>query len=527
MLNLKKKDGIGQIWQIAENSVELVMRYDGTISGEHGEGIARGEFSEVYFGPKLTQAFKEIKNAFDPDNHLNPGKMVNVPRMDDESLLRFGSDYKTPFEFQNTKFDFSKDGGFGRAVEMCNGAGVCRKLDDGVMCPSFQITHDETHSTRGRANALRAAMMGLLGEEGLSLKEVYEVMDLCLSCHACRSECPSAVDMAKLKAEFTYQYYRVNGIPMRSWLFANIGKLYKLAQPFAPLVNAVMNGPGQIFMKVLKIHPDRTFPKLARQTFSSWYQKLVHENGNSIDRKKVIFFHDTFMEHIEPHVGQAAIKVLQAAGYDPILLQKKKDSGRPAVSKGLLDTAGQLVYHNIGLLAPYVERGIPIIGCEPSVMAMLVDEYPSLVPGEESEKIAEMTMMLDAFIIEKKSEGQLEFKFDNKPREILFHGHCQQKAIFGTEFTVAMLKLIPECQVEEIESGCCGMAGSFGYEEEHYDLSIQLAETSLAPAVRGAAPGPIICATGTSCREQIAHTTERMALHPIEVLADALILGEG
>jgi len=526
LVNLKKKDGIRQIRQIAEKSVELVMRYDGTISGEHGEGIARGEFSEVYFGPKLTQAFKKIKNAFDPDNHFNPGKMVNVPRMDDESLLRFGSDYKTPFEFQNTRFDFSIDGGFGRAVEMCNGAGVCRKLDDGVMCPSFQVTHDETHSTRGRANALRAAMMGLLGEEGLSLKEVYEVMDLCLSCHACRSECPSAVDMAKLKAEFTYQYYRVNGIPIRAWLFANIGKLYQLAQPFAPLVNAVMNGPGQIIMKVLKIHPDRTFPKLTQRTFSSWFREMVNVNGNSNGRKKVVFFHDTFMEHNEPEVGKAAIKVLWAAGYDPIFLQKKKDSGRPAVSKGLLDAAADLARHNIKLLAPFAEQGIPIVGCEPSVMAMLVDEYPSLVPGDDAEIIAKRAMMLDAFIVDKNSEIQFEFIVDKQPREILFHGHCQQKAIFGTENTLAMLKLIPNCMVREIDSGCCGMAGSFGFEKEHYEISIQLAEMSLAPAVRGATPGTIICATGTSCREQILHTTDKKALHPIEVLADALILGE-
>jgi len=523
MVNLKKKDGILQIRQIAEKSVELVMRYDGTISGEHGEGLARGEFSEVYFGPKLTQAFKEIKNAFDPNNHLNPGKMVNVPRMDDESLFRYGSDYETPFDFKRTRFDFSNDGSFGRAVEMCNGAGVCRQLDQGVMCPSFQATHDETHSTRGRANALRAAMMGLLGEEGLSLQEVYEVMDLCLSCHACRSECPSAVDMAKLKAEFTYQYFRVNGIPIRSWLFANIGKLYKLAQPFAPLVNAVLGGPGKIFLKSLKIHPDRKFPKLAHQTFSSWYRLKRERSRSSNIRNKVVFFHDTFMEHNEPQIGQAAIKVLEAAGYDPILLQKKKDSGRPAVSKGLLDTAADLARYNIGLLAPYAEQGIPIVGCEPSVMAMLVDEYPSLVPGEDAEKIAKQAMMLDAFIVDQNSKDQIDFKFDEKPREILFHGHCQQKAIFGTESTTAMFKLIPNCMVKEIESGCCGMAGSFGYEKEHYDLSIQLAEMSLAPTVRSAAPDTIICATGTSCREQIDHTTERKALHPIEVLADALV----
>jgi len=524
LVNLKKSDGVRQLRQIAEKSVELVMRYGGTISGEHGEGIARGEFSEVYFGPELTKAFKEIKIAFDPNNHLNPGKMVNVPRMDDESLFRYGSEYITPFEPQNTGFDYQEEGGFGRAVEMCSGAGVCRKIDQGVMCPSFQATRDETHSTRGRANALRAAMMGLLGQDGMTSEEVYEVMDLCLSCHACKSECPSAVDMAKIKAEFLHQYYQEHGIPLRAWIFANIGRLYKLAQPFAPVFNLVMNGPGKWVTTQIGVHPRRSFPSLTRQTFSAWFQKEKRNGGSANGKKRVVFFHDTFMEHNEPQVGKAAIKVLEAAGYDAVILDEKVDSGRPAVSKGLLDTAAKLAQRNIALLAPFAREGLPIVGCEPSVMAMLVDEYPSLVPGEDAEAIAASALMVDEFIAREASEGKITLEFNENPRKILFHGHCQQKASFGTESTLEMLRLIPNCIVEEVESGCCGMAGSFGYEEEHYDLSIQLAEMSLAPAVRGAATETIICAAGTSCREQIAHTTERRALHPIEVFAEALLL---
>jgi len=522
VVNLKTTDGVRQIRQIAEKSVALVKKFHGTTSGEHGEGILRGEFSESLFGPKLNQAFREIKATFDPQGLLNPGKMFDAPPMDDETLMRYGSHYQLQHEPQNTGFDFSEDGTFAAAVEMCNGAGVCRKLGAGVMCPSFQATKDEVHSTRGRANALRAAMMGMLGTEGLSSQELYDVMDLCLSCHACKSECPSAVDMAKLKAEFLHQYYKAHRVPLRAWVFANIGGLYDFAQPFTPLVNALMKGPGKWVQTQLGIHPERSFPKLASETFTSWYRSKGKGDKTPITKKQVVFFHDTFIEHNEPQVGQAAVKILEAAGYQPIILERKKDSGRPAVSKGLLDTAAGLAKHNLDLLRPYAKARIPIVGCEPSVMAMLVDEYTDLVPGEDAEAVAASSMLIEAFIVEKVESGEIAFRFDQEARQVLYHGHCQQKATFGTENTIKMLKLIPNCSVEEVESGCCGMAGSFGYEKEHYDLSIQLAEMSLAPAVRAAEATTIICASGTSCREQIDHTTPREATHPVEVFADAL-----
>ena len=522
LVNLKTSGGVRQLRQIAEKSVELVRRFNGTTSGEHGEGIVRGEFSESLFGRSLNQAFSQVKDTFDPENRLNPGKMFNAPRMDDESLLRYGSQYRLQHEPKETAFDFGADGGFAGAVEMCNGAGVCRKLGQGVMCPSFQATRDETHSTRGRANALRAAMMGLLGTDGFSSRELFEVLDLCLSCHACKSECPSAVDMAKLKAEFTHQYYKEHGVPLRSRVFANIGRFYEFAQPFAPLFNAVIDGPAKWGLTQIGIHPERSLPKLAGRTFTSWYRSNNGNRKSSKSGKRVVFFHDTFMEHNEPHIGQAAVKVLEAAGYQAIVLDHKKDSGRPAVSKGLLDTAASLARHNLELLAPYARQGIPIVGCEPSVMAMLVDEYPDLVPGEEADAVAQATRMLESFIIDKAAVGEIELRFDSKPRHVLYHGHCQQKATFGTENTLKMLQMIPNCTFEEIVSGCCGMAGSFGYEREHYDLSIQLAEMSLAPAVRAASSSTIICASGTSCREQIRHTTGRVALHPVEIFADAL-----
>lgn len=524
LVNLKRAAGVRQFRQIAEKSVELVMRYGGTISGEHGEGIVRGEFSEVFFGPKMTQAFNEIKQAFDPDNRLNPGKVVNVPKMDDEALMRYGSQYITPFEFLNTRLDFREEGGFARAVEICNGAGVCRKIDLGVMCPSFQVTRDETHSTRARANALRAAIMGLLGPGGIYTREVFDVLDLCLSCHACKSECPSAVDLAKLKAEFLYQYYKVNDVPFRSRVFAGIGKIYKLVQPFSGIVNWFLSGPSKPFLTWVGIHSKRSFPKLARETFSKWFRHQKRPGFQVENDKQVVFFHDTFMEYCEPEIGKAAVKVLRAAGYDVIVLKDKVDSGRPAVSKGLLDLASKSAQHNLRLLIPYARRGIPIVGCEPSVMTMLVEEYPSLFPGEAAELVSKLVMMFDEFIVSEVASGNAVFRFDGKPRRVLFHGHCHQKVSFGTESTLDMLRLIPDCKVEQIDSGCCGMAGSFGYEIEHYDISIQLAEMSLAPAVRIASQSTIICATGTSCREQILHTTERQALHPVQILAEAIVI---
>ncbi|MEE9513710.1 MAG: FAD-linked oxidase C-terminal domain-containing protein [Anaerolineales bacterium] len=525
LINLKTPDGVRHLRQVAEKSVELVIKYGGTTSGEHGEGLARGEFSERLFGTELVQAFREVKAAFDPEGLMNPGKVIDVPKMDDEKRLRFGSDYTLPLEPHETTLSFTVDQGFAGAVEMCNGAGVCRQLDQGVMCPPFQILRQEAHSTRGRANALRAAMMGLLGPDGMTSTELYHVLDLCLSCHACKSECPSAVDMAKLKAEFLNIYYKKHGTPLRARLFGNIAKLYKLGQPLSPIANFLINGPAKLALTGLGIHPKRSLPALATQSFSEWHKKHSRHDGSSTTtRKQVILFHDTFMEHNDPHIGQAAIKVLETAGFEPVILHDKVCCGRPEVSKGLLEDAKKLAQHNINLLAPYASQGIPIVGCEPSCMTMLVNEYPDLVPGSDADVVAEAAMMIDEFLVQEAGAGNLSLQFDDAPRGVLFHGHCQQKAIFGTESTHSMLQLIPNCRVEEIEAGCCGMAGSFGYEKEHYDLSIEMAEMSLAPVVRAASPDTIICAMGTSCREQIRHTTDRRALHPIEVMAEAMIV---
>ena len=521
-VNLKNPEGIKQMRSLAEKSLSLVIQFGGTTSGEHGEGIARGEFSRQLFGPELTRAFQELKEIFDPDYLLNPGKVINPPKMDQVDLLRYGPRYQALYKPQGTLLSFESDQGFDRAVEMCNGAGVCRQLEGGVMCPSFQATHDEQHSTRGRANMLRAAMTGKLGSEGLTSLEAYQTLDLCLSCQACLNECPSAVDMSKLKAEFLYQYYQTHGVPIRSWFFANIAGVSKLVQPFSSLVNPILNSPLARLISLLGIHPDRSFPAFARQTFSHWYGKN-HNPGMPAGKARAVFFYDTYLEYNYPHIGQALVKIFEKAGLDLIMLKGKVDSGRPAYSKGVLDKAQSLAKVNLELLLPFAENGIPIIGCEPSVMVMLTKEYLDLVPGEVSHKVAEVSSLAEDFILQEIKTGSAHFEFDHKPRQILYHGHCQQKANFGTESTLALLSSIPGTTLEEVEAGCCGMAGAFGYETEHYPLSLEIAELSLAPRIREAAPDTIICASGTSCREQIAHTTERKALHPLEVFASALV----
>jgi FAD/FMN-containing dehydrogenase/Fe-S oxidoreductase len=520
-VNLKSGDGLRQMRLLAERSLSLVQQFGGTTSGEHGEGIARGEFTEKLYGPALRSAFQEVKEVFDPDYRLNPGKIINPPMMDQSNLLRYGVNYQADLKPARTFLSFEKDLGFDRAVEMCNGAGVCRQLEGGVMCPSFQATRDEEFSTRGRSNLLRAAMTGKLGPKGMTSKELYQALDLCLSCQACLSECPSAVDMSKLKAEFLHGYYQVHGLPFRSWFFANVASVSHLAQFFAPVINLILKSPLAKLLSLIGIHPQRKMPAFATQTFTGWYGKEHHKKENT-GGQQAVFFYDTYLEYNYPHIGKALVNICNKAGVDLIVLKEKVDSGRPAYSKGVLNKAQTLARKNIELLTPYVERGIPIIGCEPSVMVMLKKEYRDLVPGPAADRVAEFSMQAEDFLLQEVADNRVQFVFDEKARKILFHGHCQQKANFGTGATLQLLGSIPGSTVEEIDAGCCGMAGAFGYEKEHYQLSLEIAELELAPQIRNADIKTIICASGTSCREQIAHTTERTARHPLEVFAEAL-----
>jgi FAD/FMN-containing dehydrogenase/Fe-S oxidoreductase len=521
VVSLKDQRGLEQMRLLAEKSLELILKYGGTVTGEHGEGLLRGEFSQRQYGPVLTNAFKQVKELYDPEYLLNPGKIVNPPRMDQDELLRYGLKYSAKYIPDKTLLSFKEDQGFDRAIEMCNGAGVCRQLDDGVMCPSFKATRDESHSTRGRSNMLRAAISGKLGEKGLTSQELFQVLDLCLSCQACASECPSAVDMSKLKAEFTHQYYQEHGVPFRSWFFSHIAEISRFAQPFARLINPILKSPLKQLLPIIGIHPGRQMPDFTRERFTTWYHKQPDrspQEGNN----GVVFFYDTFLEYNYPQIGQAVAKIFQKAGIDLIVLQEKADSGRPAYSKGLLKKSRRLAQKNIDLLSPYAEKGIPILGCEPTVIVMINKEYRDLLPGAKADLVARSSMLIEEYLLQELSAGRIEFSFDQQIRNVLYHGHCQQKAHFGTGSTVNLLKKIPYCEINEIQSTCCGMAGAFGYEKEHYQLSLEIAELGLAPQIRQSLPETIICASGTSCREQILHTTDREALHPLQVFADAL-----
>lgn len=520
LINLKEQEGVERMKAIAQGAFELVCYFGGAMSGEHGDGLARSAFNEQLFGPRLYQAFREVKAAFDPHGIMNPGKIVDAPPMTEN--LRYGSEYRT-IELHTT-YDFSRDHGFAGAVEMCNGAGVCRRLAGGTMCPSFQATRDEEHSTRGRANLLRAALSGALPPGSLTDTRMHQALDLCLECKACKAECPSAVDMAKLKAEWLAHYYEAHGTPLRARLFAHIHRLNRLGSAFAPLSNwSTRARPIRWAMeKTLGVHRARRLPSFARIPFHRWYRR--RQSSRTEDRPEVVLFHDTFMTYNEPQIGIAATELLEAAGYRVVLVEERRCCSRPMISKGLLSQAKANAAHNVALLAPYARREVPIIGCEPSCILTIRDDYPDLVPGEDSRLVAEQTRTFEEFISEQDHPNDLAFRQDES--RILVHGHCHQKSLVGMGPARKALGLLPGASVEEIPSGCCGMAGSFGYEREHYELSLQIGELTLFPAVRAAAADVEIVAAGISCRQQILHSTGRVARHPAQVLYEAYLGGK-
>jgi Fe-S oxidoreductase len=516
LINLKESEGVARLAAIAQGAFELVCRYGGTMSGEHGDGLARSCFNEQLFGPALYQAFCEVKATFDPQGIMNPGKIVDGPPITEN--LRYGPAYR-PIEL-NTTYDFSADYGFAGAVEMCNGAGVCRRLSGGTMCPSYHATRDEEHSTRGRANLLRAALSGALPAEALTGSRMYQALDLCLECKACKAECPSAVDMARLKAEWLSHYYGEHGTPLRARLFGHIHALSRLGSSTAPFSNWVLGARPTRWLleKAFGIHRRRRLPPFARTPFHRWFRRRRRVAGDS--RPRVVLFHDTFMTYNEPQIGMAATELLEAAGYEVVVLEKRRCCGRPMISKGLLGQAQANAAYNVALLEPYAREGVPIVGCEPSCLLTIRDDYPQLAPGEATQAVAAHTFTFEEFLAAEGRAANLNFH--GEQRRMLVHGHCHQKALVGTAPGKAALSLPPNYQVEEIPSGCCGMAGSFGYEHEHYNLSLQIGELALLPAVRAAAPDVEIVAAGMSCRQQIAHATSRTARHPAQVLRDAL-----
>ncbi len=521
LINLKKEDDVEKMALIADEVANLVVKYGGAMSGEHGDGLARSQFIERIFGPRLYQAFREFKGIFDPHNVMNPGKIVDAPPMTEN--LRYGPDYRV--RLIPTVYDWTDFQGFDRAVEQCNGAGVCRKLDVGTMCPTFMATRDEKDSTRGRANLLRAWMSGKPLTP--SDEEVREALELCLGCKACKSECPSAVDMNKIKTEWLAWYFETHGLPLRNWVFGHIHQLNAVMAPFAPLANRVMRSRAFKWLaaKVLKIHPARTLPSLAEETFLAWWHTRPAPAGPS-PRGKVVLFPDTFLTYNDPHIGKATVRLLEAAGYEVIVAEERVCCGRPLLSKGLLEEAREHARHNIRVLAPYARAGIPIIGVEPSCILTMKDEYPDLVPGEDARIVAQQCTTIDEFLADLLTREPTALRFRAPDRPVYVHGHCHQKALVGTRPTLQALEAAG-FTVEEIPSGCCGMAGSFGYEMEHFELSVKIAEDRLLPTLREAPEDAIIVADGTSCRHQIADLSDREGVHLVEVLAAALVTEDG
>jgi FAD/FMN-containing dehydrogenase/Fe-S oxidoreductase len=517
LINLKTQRGLEQVRAMADEIFYLVLSFGGAISSEHGDGRARSPFLERVYGAAIFKAFQELKAAFDPRNLMNPGNIVSSPGITEH--LRYGTAYKT-WE-PKTLLDFSAQGGFAAAVEMCNGVGVCRKKLEGTMCPSYMATRDEEHSTRGRANALRAVLSGKVPPTDLAGHRLFEVMDLCLECKGCKAECPSNVDMAKMKYEFLHHYYSVNGLPLRNRLFGRIARLSRLGSRLAPLSNWIARSrPNRLLMeRLFGIDSRRPLPAFARETFTDWFDR--RRPRPDAPRGSVLLFHDTFVTYNTPEIGRAAVELLEAGGYR-VELADKKCCGRPLISKGMLAEAKAHAEWNVERLHPWVARGVPIVGLEPSCLLTLRDETPELVRTEAARAVARSSFLLEEFLLRERQQG-LSLRFRDGRRRALLHGHCHQKALVGTTATVQALQWAG-FDVTEVDSGCCGMAGSFGFEKEHYDVSVTLGNRRLVPAVHAASDDTVIVAPGISCRQQIAHLAERRAKHPAEVLREALAI---
>jgi len=525
LINAKVASEVDKLPAISTFSAELLGDFGGVLSSEHGDGRSRSWLNQRFFGKELYALFREVKHTFDPHNILNPGNIVEAGPMTEN--LRIGAGYSViPVE---EHLDFSQDQGFHRAVEMCNGAGVCRKRTTGTMCPSFMVTREEEHSTRGRANALRSALSGTLPAEELTSERMYQVMDLCIECKACKAECPSSVDMAKIKFEFLSQYYETHAVSARTRIFADIAAISRISSgALAPLVNWTLRS-GVVrwgLERFLGITRQRSMPEFARQPFTQWFQH--RRNGKPApsqrpgSRSKVVLFNDTFNTYNYPEVAIAATEVLEAAGFE-VILSGHKCCGRPMISKGLVDKARRAAQDTVDCLAPFAEQGMPIVGLEPSCLLSVRDEYLYLLPDDPRVRtIAEQCYSFEEFVATLADEGQLELEFRDEPRHVLLHGHCHQKSLVGTNPSHRTLTLPPGYSVTEVDSGCCGMAGAFGYEVEHYDISIAMAERRLLPAVREQSEDTLVAAAGASCRQQIKHGTGRQVMHPAEILRAAL-----
>ena len=525
VLNLKDPKDVELFHTVALETAKLVKKYRGSLSGEHGDGRLRGEFIPLMIGEKNYALLESIKDAWDPERIFNPGKITLTPKMNSSLRYEPGLDVKEP----ETVFDFSGTHGILRAAEQCNGSADCRKsaVIGGTMCPSYMATKDENATTRARANILREFLTNSEKKNRFDHEEIYQVMDLCLSCKGCKSECPSNVDMARYKAEFLQHWHDANGIPLRTRIIANISKLNKLGMIAPNIFNFFVTNTftSGLMKKTLGFAPKRSIPTLYRMTLRAWLKRLsTAENKEIIG--KVFLFADEFTDFNDVEVGIKAVKLLNKLGYS-VEIPDHVESGRAYLSKGMVRKAKELAQKNISKLHNIVNDQTPLIGIEPSAILSFRDEYPDLAGNELKTKALELApncLMFDEFIIREVQKGNIEkSQFTDKKQSIKLHGHCHQKSLASTGPTKEMLSLPANYVVEEIKSGCCGMAGSFGYEKEHYTVSMQVGELVLLPEVRKTPEYTIISAPGTSCRHQIKDGTGRTALHPIEVLYEAII----
>jgi FAD/FMN-containing dehydrogenase/Fe-S oxidoreductase len=514
VIDLKSVEGVRAFESIAGEVAALVLKYGGALSGEHGDGLVRSPFQEVMYGPAIYQAFRQIKRAFDPRGLLNPGKIVDAPPM--ATNLRFGPGYVTTDVA--TTFDFSADGGMLRASELCAGVGACRKKGEGTMCPSYQATRDERDSTRGRANTLRLAITGQADLRGLADPAVLEALSLCLECKACKAECPTNVDMARLKAESLYQYYRENGLPWRNRVFGNIEHISRWGGRLAPLSNLAARGSIGRWLneRLLGIDRRRRPPPFAR---TSLRRRLAALGPLAETGRPILLFPDTFASYHEPEVGVAAAELLGLAGFavtlGPLGL---RCCGRPQISNGMLDRAVANARHNTLLLHEWASAGRPIVACEPSCLLTIKDDYPALLRGNEQAQAKTVAEACETFEEILGSANDLTFR--KGPDRILVQAHCHQRALVGSGPLIDLLRRIPGAEVVDADAGCCGMAGSFGYEVEHYEVSRLVGEQRLFPAVRASDAETVVVAPGVSCRLQLRHFTGRDALHPATFLRE-------
>lgn len=515
-IDLRQPQELKIMSQIVEYTANLLLEHGGALSGEHGDGMIRSWLNRKMFGEKIYKAFLILKKAFDPENLMNPGKIVNGQGLLENLRL-------DPSRKQNvipTFLDFSAEGGFELSADLCNGNGLCRKPDN-VMCPSFQVTGEEYDSTRARAQTLRSVVNGRLPLDALASQEVLDVLDLCIECKGCKRECPSHVDMAKMKAEVLFRHQEKHGYSIRNRLFAHIGDFYSWVSPIASVANFLMN--NNLSKKMIGVTTERPLPLITSETFSSWFNQYTQPKLTP----QVVLFNDTYNEFQCPEIGKAAVEVLNKLGFS-VISPPWQCCGRPMISKGLLRQARNKSELLIKTLLPFAKKGIPIVGLEPSCILTFRDEFLSLVGHKNSDAqlISKHTKTIDEFFNELIKQKKWNLPFKKTITSVKLHGHCHQKALVGTKPTIDVLQALPGIKVTEIPSGCCGMAGSFGYEKEHYDFSMEIGNLKLFPAIENTSPETLIVADGISCRSQIAHGTQRQSYHLVELVKERISDGQ-